>query len=55
MTKKHYASSLVGKTVKAVSSLYSPVDGEIIEVPRVDGNRIVVRRVPHVTTRRSEK
>ncbi len=48
-------AEIEGKRVDVVSDGEMIDAGEIIEVTRVDGNRIVVRRVPHTTTGRSER
>ncbi len=48
-------AEIEGERVDAVSDGDLIDAGQLIEVTRVDGNRIVVRRVPHVTTKRSDK
>ena len=64
MAKKGRASSplrpagiaeIEGERVDVVSEGELIDAGEVIEVTRVDGNRIVVRRVPHITTERNDK
>jgi membrane-bound serine protease (ClpP class) len=44
-----------GQRVDVVSDGELIDAGQLVEVTRVDGNRIVVRRVPHITTERNDK
>lgn len=44
-----------GERVDVVSDGELIDAGRLVEVTRVDGNRIVVRRVPHITTERSNR
>ncbi len=44
-----------GERVDVVSDGEMIDAGQLVEVTRVDGNRIVVRRVPHITTERNDK
>ena len=44
-----------GERVDVVSDGELIDAGQFVEVTRVDGNRIVVRRVPHITTERSNE
>jgi len=46
-------AEIEGERVDVVSEGEMIDAGQFVEVTRVDGNRIVVRRVPHITTQRS--
>lgn len=48
-------AEIEGERVDVVSDGELIDAGAVIEVTRVDGNRIVVRRVPHITTERNDK
>ncbi len=48
-------AEIEGERVDVVSDGALIDAGQLIEVTRVDGNRIVVRRVPHIVTKRSDK
>jgi membrane-bound serine protease (ClpP class) len=48
-------AEIEGERVDVVSDGELIDAGERIEVTRVDGNRIVVRRLPHITTERNDK
>ena len=47
-------AEIEGERVDVVSDGELIDAGQLVEVTRVDGNRIVVRRVPHITTERNE-
>ena len=46
-------AEIEGERVDVVSEGEMIDAGQFVEVTRVDGNRIVVRRIPHITTQRS--
>jgi membrane-bound serine protease (ClpP class) len=48
-------AEIEGERVDVVSDGELIDAGQFVEVTHVDGNRIVVRRVPHITTERSNK
>ena len=48
-------AEIEGERVDVVSDGELIDAGQLVEVTRVDGNRIVVRRVPHITTERNNK
>lgn len=48
-------AEIEGERVDVVSDGELIDAGQLVEVTRVDGNRIVVRRVPHITTERNDK
>ena len=48
-------AEIEGERVDVVSDGELIDAGQFVEVTRVDGNRIVVRRVPHITTKRSNQ
>ena len=47
-------AEIEGERVDVVSDGELIDAGQLVEVTRVDGNRIVVRRIPHITTQRSD-